>query len=197
MNQYLQLLFNSIFVNNVVLVQFLAICSFLGVSRNVKTAMSMSGAVIFVMLGASAITYPINTFVLKPNGLSYLQTLVFILVIASLVQIVESILKKSVPPLYKALGIYLPLITTNCAILGITLRNVESNYNFGLAMTNALGSGLGYLLAMFIFSSIRVRLEDSEVPKTWAGLPITLVSASIVSVSFIGFRGIAENLFRF
>ena len=196
MTDYLQLGFNTIFVNNVVLVQFLAICSFLGVSKNVKTAMSMSMAVIAVLLGATALTWPINALVLEPNGLPYLQTMVFILVIAALVQIVEMFLKKSVPPLYNALGIYLPLITTNCAILGVALQNVDAGYNFGLSMTNALGTGIGYMLAMFIFSHIRTRMEDSIIPKSLAGLPITLIAASIVSVSFFGFRGIAENLFR-
>lgn len=194
MTEFMQLLFNTIFVNNVVLAQFLAICSFLGVSKNVKTAMSMSLAVILVLLGATAITWPINHFILEQFEMTYLQTLVFILVIAALVQIVETIMKKSLPPLYNALGIYLPLITTNCAILGVTLQNVESSYT--LSLTNALGTGLGYLLAMFIFSSIRTRLEDAEIPKSLAGLPITLIAASIVSVSFFGFKGIAENLFK-
>lgn len=195
MTDYLQLLFNTIFVNNVVLAQFLAICSFLGVSRNVKTAMSMSMAVIFVMLGATAITWPINHFILEAFDLAYLQTLTFILVIAALVQVVETIMKKSMPPLYNALGIYLPLITTNCAILGLALINVEAKHGFSMSLTNALGTGLGYALAMFIFSSIRTRLEDAEIPASLAGLPITLIAASIVSVSFFGFKGIAENLF--
>lgn len=190
------LLFNTIFVNNVVLAQFLAICSFLGVSRNIKTALSMSYAVIFVLIGATAITWPINNFILERFDMTYLQTLVFILVIAALVQIVETMMKKSLPPLYKALGIYLPLITTNCAILGVTLQNVENTYNYVEALTNALGTGLGYMLAMYIFSSIRTRMEDSNIPKSLTGLPITLIAASIVSVSFFGFKGIAENLFR-
>lgn len=196
MTEISQLLFNTIFVNNVVLIQFLAICSFLGVSKNVKTAMSMSMAVIFVMLGATAITWPINHFILEAFDMAYLQTLTFILVIAALVQVVETIMKKSLPPLYNALGIYLPLITTNCAILGVTLQNVESTYGFTLSMTNALGTALGYALAMFIFSTIRTRMEDADIPKSLAGLPITLIAASIVSVSFFGFKGIAENLFR-
>ena len=195
MTDYLQLLFNTIFVNNVVLAQFLAICSFLGVSRNVKTAMSMSMAVIFVMLGATAITWLINHYILEAFDLAYLQTLTFILVIAALVQVVETIMKKSMPPLYNALGIYLPLITTNCAILGLALINVEAKHGFSMSLTNAFGTGLGYALAMFIFSSIRTRLEDAEIPASLAGLPITLIAASIVSVSFFGFKGIAENLF--
>ena len=196
MTEFSQLLFNTVFVTNVVQAQFLAICSFLGVSKNVKTAMSMSVAVIAVLLGATALTWPINTLILEPYGMPYLQTLVFILVIAALVQIVEMVLKKSVPPLYNALGIYLPLITTNCAILGVALQNVEAGYNYGMSLTNEFGTGLGYMLAMFIFSSIRTRMEDSDIPKSLTGLPITLIAASIVSVSFFGFKGIAENLFR-
>lgn len=196
MTEFAQLMFNTIFVNNVVLAQFLAICSFLGVSRNVKTAMSMSVAVIAVLLGATALTWPINALILEPFGMPYLQTMVFILVIAALVQIVEMIMKKSLPPLYNALGIYLPLITTNCAILGVAIQNVDAGYNYGMSLTNALGTGLGYMLAMFIFSNIRTRMEDSDIPKSLAGLPITLIAASIVSVSFFGFKGIAENLFK-
>lgn len=196
MTEIVTLLFNTIFVNNVVLAQFLAICSFLGVSRNVKTAMSMSGAVIFVLVAATALTWPINKWILERYDMTYLQTLVFILVIAALVQIVETMMKKSLPPLYLALGIYLPLITTNCAILGVALQNVENTYPFPLALTNALGTGLGYMLAMYIFSSIRTRMEDANIPKSLTGLPITLIAASIVSVSFFGFKGIAENLFR-
>lgn len=196
MTEYLQLLFNTIFVNNVVLAQFLAICSFLGVSKDVKTALSMSAAVIFVLLGATAITHPINEFILARYNMTYLQTLVFILVIAALVQIVETIMKKSLPPLYQALGIYLPLITTNCAILGVALQNVKNGYNYGQSLVNALGTGLGYALAMFIFANIRKRLEDADIPKSLQGLPITLIAASIVSVSFLGFKGIAENLIR-
>lgn len=190
------LLFNCIFVNNVVLAQFLAICSFLGVSSKLKTAIPMSLAVIFVMLGATLLTHPINTYILEPNGLEYLQTLVFILVIAALVQIIETILKKSMPSLYNALGVYLPLITTNCAILGVALINVKEKYNFSFSMLNSLGIGLGYMLAMFIFAGVRGRLEESDIPKSLRGLPIILISAAIVSVSFFGFKGIAENLFR-
>ncbi|MFB0918472.1 MAG: RnfABCDGE type electron transport complex subunit A [Clostridiaceae bacterium] len=196
MKDALQLLFNTIFVNNVVLAQFLAICSFLGVSNSLETAMSMSIAVILVMLGATALTWPINEFILKTFHIEFLQTLVFILVIAALVQIVEAIIKKGSPSLYKALGIYLPLITTNCAILGVALINVENNYNFGMSMLNSLGIGLGYMLAMFLFAGVRKRMLDSDIPKSLQGLPIILAAAAIVSVSFFGFKGIAENLFR-
>lgn len=196
MNEVLRLLFNTIFVNNVVLAQFLAICSFLGVSSKLKTALPMSYAVIFVMVGATAITQPINALILEPNDLEYLQTLVFILVIAALVQIIETIMKKTMPSLYNALGVYLPLITTNCAILGVALINVKEKYNFGMSMLNSFGIGVGYLLAMFLFAGVRGRLEESNIPKSLRGLPIILVSAAIVSVSFFGFKGIAENLFR-
>lgn len=196
MKEALTLLFNTIFVQNVVLAQFLAICSFLGVSSKLKTALPMSYAVIFVMLGATALTHPINALILEPNGLEYLQTLVFILVIAALVQIIETMMKKAMPALYNALGVYLPLITTNCAILGVALINVKEKYNFGMSMLNSFGIGVGYLLAMFLFAGVRGRLEESNIPKSLRGLPIILVSAAIVSVSFFGFKGIAENLFR-
>lgn len=196
MKDALTMLFNTIFVNNVVLAQFLAICSFLGVSNSLETAMSMSIAVILVMLGATAITWPINKFILIPANITFLQTLVFILVIAALVQIVEAIIKKTSPGLYKALGIYLPLITTNCAILGVALLNVENKYNYGQSMLNSLGTGLGYMLAMFLFAGVRKRMADSKIPKFLQGLPIILAAAAIVSVSFFGFKGIAENLFH-
>ncbi len=196
MRDSMVLLFNAIFVNNVVLAQFLAICSFLGVSSKLKTALPMSYAVIFVMLGATALTQPINQYILERYGLEYLQTLVFILVIAALVQIIETIMKKAMPSLYNALGVYLPLITTNCAILGVALINVKEKYNFGTSMLNSFGIGVGYLLAMFLFAGVRGRLEESDIPKSLRGLPVILVSAAIVSVSFFGFKGIAENLFR-
>jgi electron transport complex protein RnfA len=158
--------------------------------------MSMSIAVILVMLGATAITWPIYEFILKGFGIEYLQTLVFILVIAALVQIVEAIIKKTSPTLYKALGIYLPLITTNCAILAVALINVQNSYGFVTSMINSLGIGLGYMLAMFLFAGVRKRMLDSDIPKSLQGLPIILAAAAIVSVSFFGFKGIAENLFR-
>ena len=187
--------FNSIFVNNIVLAQFLGICSFLGVSRNLKTAMGMSQAVIFVLVAASAITFPIQYYILNPNNMGYMQTLIFILVIAALVQIIEAILKKSMKGLYKALGIYLPLITTNCAILGVAINNIKYEYDFIQSMVNSLGTGLGYMLAMYLFSGVRGYLDDCDIPENLKGLPITLVSAALVSVSFFGFKGIAEGLF--
>ena len=157
--------------------------------------MGMSAAVIFVMSIATAVTYPINTFLVS-NNLEYLQTIVFILVIAALVQLVEIILKKYIPALYSALGIYLPLITTNCAVLGVVLLNIDSGFGFAESMVNSVGAGLGFMLAMFMFSGVRERMESSDIPKFMRGLPIVLVAASLVSVSFLGFTGIVENIFN-
>ena len=187
--------FSMILVNNYVLVQFLGICPFLGVSKKLDSAFGMSCAVVFVMALATAATWPIYMFILVPNGLEYLQTIVFILVIAALVQLVEIILKKYMPPLYKALGVYLPLITTNCAVLGVTISVIDEGYTFPEAMVCAVGAGLGFMLAMVMFSGVRRRVEEAQPPKCFEGLPITLVSASIVSLSFMGFGGIIENIF--
>ncbi len=187
--------FSMILVNNYVLVQFLGICPFLGVSKKLDSAFGMSCAVVFVMALATAATWPIYMFILVPNGLEYLQTIVFILVIAVLVQLVEIILKKYMPPLYKALGVYLPLITTNCAVLGVTISVIDEGYTFPEAMVCAVGAGLGFMLAMVMFSGVRRRVEEAQPPKCFEGLPITLVSASIVSLSFMGFGGIIENIF--
>ncbi len=187
--------FGMILVNNYVLVQFLGICPFLGVSKKLDSAVGMSCAVIFVMALATAVTWPIYTYLLVPGGLAYLQTIVYILIIAVLVQLVEIILKKFLPPLYKALGVYLPLITTNCAVLGVTISVIDEGYNFAEAMVCAVGAGFGFMLAMVLFSGVRKRLEDAKPPKSFEGLPITLVSASITSLSFMGFGGIIENIF--
>ena len=192
---YFAIIIGAIFVNNVVLAQFLGICPFLGVSKKLNTAVGMSAAVIFVMLLSTAVTYPINAKLLVPNDLEYLQTIVFILVIAALVQLVEIILKKYMPALYNALGIYLPLITTNCAVLGVVLINVENNYNFGQSMMRSLGGGLGFMLAMVMFAGVRERLESCDVPKFLQGLPITLIAASLTSVSFLGFSGVVDGIF--
>jgi len=196
----------GILTDNMVLSKFLGICPFLGVSKKLNTAFAMSMAVILVMLAASAVTYPIYVFLLIPNGLGYLQTISFILVIAALVQLIEVLLKKFMPPLYKALGIYLPLITTNCAVLGITLlhftnQNIikfaaanggyQSGKVFTVCMANALGAGLGFMVAMLLFAGVRSRLEKCNVPKFLQGLPITLIAAAIVSLSFLGFAGVA------
>ncbi|HIT19716.1 MAG TPA: electron transport complex protein RnfA [Candidatus Fimivivens faecavium] len=190
------ILLSAVFVNNFVLAKFMGICPFLGVSKKLDSAVGMSLAVIFVMMMATAATWPIQVYLLDKNGLGYLQTVVFILVIAALVQLVEIILKKYVPALHKSLGVYLPLITTNCAVLGVTILNITSAYGFWESMVNALGAGLGFLLAMVLFSGVRSRIEGCDAPKSFQGIPITLVAASIVSVSFMGFAGVIEGLFR-
>ena len=190
MTKLLGILLAGILTENMVLAKFLGICPFLGVSKKVNTAMSMSIAVIFVMLISTLVTYPIYAYLLVPAGLEYLQTIVFILIIAALVQLVEIVLKKYIPAVYSALGIYLPLITTNCAVLGITILHFTKGYTFTEAIFNALGAGLGFMVAMFIFAGVRSRLEAADIPDCLKGLPITLVSASIVALSFLGFAGI-------
>lgn len=190
------ILFTAILTKNFVLAQFLGICPFLGVSKKLDTAVGMSAAVIFVMVLATAVTWPINEFVLKPYGLIYLQTLVFILVIATLVQLVEIVLKRYIPALYQSLGIFLPLITTNCAVLGVVLLNLKEEYGYLQSLVNAAGAGLGFLLAMFLFAGVRRHLEDIEPPKFMQGIPIVLVSASFVSMAFLGFAGIVEHIFK-
>lgn len=191
----LSILLTAILTENFVLCKFLGICPFLGVSKKLNTAVGMSAAVIFVMALATAVTYPINKYLLVANGLDYLQTIVFILVIAALVQLVELILKKFMPPLYNALGIYLPLITTNCAVLGVVLLNITKEYNFAQSMLNSVGAGIGFMLAMVIFSGVRSRLESADIPKFLQGLPIVLIAASIVSLSFMGFTGLVDGIF--
>lgn len=188
------ILMGGVLINNYVLQQFLGICPFLGVSKKVNQAVGMGVAVTFVMLFATAATYPIYAYILEPNGLSFLQTIVFILVIATLVQFVEIVLKKFIPSLFKALGVYLPLITTNCAVLGVTLNNITDGYNFLESMVSSLGVGLGFLLAMVLFAGIRSRIEKCPAPKAFKGLPTTLIAASIVAMSFYGFSGVIEGL---
>jgi len=189
------IMMSAILVNNYVLQKFLGICSFLGVSKKLDQATGMSLAVIFVMLMATAATWPIQYYLLNPNGLGYMQTVVFILVIAALVQLLEIVMKKYIPALHAALGVYLPLITTNCAVLGVAILNINNQYDFLASMVNSLGSGLGYFLAMVLFSGVRSRMEGGETPKSFEGLPITLIAASIVSISFFGFAGVINNLF--
>ena len=189
------ILIGAVLVNNYVLRKFLGICPFLGVSKQLDSATGMSIAVIFVMMLSTAATWPIQTYLLDPNGLGYLQTIMFILVIAALVQLVEIALKRYIPSLYRALGVYLPLITTNCAVLGVTISNIDAGYSFLASMVNAFGSGLGFFLAMVLFSGVRSRMEDCDPPESFAGLPITLTAAAIVSLSFFGFAGVIENLF--
>lgn len=194
MKIFLAILLTGILTNNYILSKFLGICPFLGVSKKLNTAAGMSAAVIFVMVLATAVTYPINTLLMK-NDMEYLQTVVFILVIAALVQLVEIVLKKYMVSLYNSLGIYLPLITTNCAVLGVVLLNVDEGYNFAQSMVSSLGAGLGFMVAMVMFAGVRERLESSDIPKFLEGLPITLVSASLTSMSFLGFTGLVEGMF--
>ncbi len=194
MTLLISILLTGILTGNFVLSQFLGICPFLGVSKKLDTALGMSVSVIIVMALSTAVCYPINKYVLGEK-FSYLQTIVFILVIAFLVQLVEIILKKYIPSLYNALGIYLPLITTNCAVLGVVLLNVENGYNFAQSMFSSVGAGLGFMLAMIMFSGVRSKMERCEVPEFLRGLPITLIAASLTSVSFMGFSGVIENIF--
>ncbi|MHC5249794.1 electron transport complex protein RnfA [Enterococcus sp. LJL120] len=196
MQAFVTILVAGVLTDNFVLSQFLGICPFLGVSKKLNTAVGMSIAVTFVMVIATLATYPIYTMILVPAGLDYLQTIVFILLIAALVQLVEVILKKYMPSLYNALGIYLPLITTNCAVLGVTILNFSKSYSYLESIFNAFSAGLGFLVAMVIFAGVRQRLEANDIPENLKGLPITLVSAALVSLSFLGFAGLAEGLFQ-
>ncbi len=188
------ILLSSVLVNNYVLSRFLGICPFLGVSKKIDQAASMGVAVTAVMLLASAITFPIQ-MLLDALGIGYMQTIVFILVIAALVQMLELLLKKFSPALHKGLGVYLPLITTNCAVLGVTINNITDGYNFPEAMVSSLGVGLGFLLAMVLFSGIRQKINEDEVPESFRGLAVTLIAASFISLAFMGFEGIVQNLF--
>lgn len=189
------ILLSAVFVDNYVLSRFLGICPFLGVSKKIDQAVGMGVAVTMVMLLATAVTYPIQHYVLDTLNLGYLQNIAFILVIATLVQILELLLKKFSPSLYKGLGVYLPLITTNCAVLGVTINNIIDGYNFLESMVNSLGCGLGFLLAMVLFSGIRSKIDDSKVPAPFRGLAVTLIAASFISLAFMGFSGIVENIF--
>ncbi|MBR4910991.1 MAG: RnfABCDGE type electron transport complex subunit A [Clostridia bacterium] len=183
------ILLAGILTNSMVLSKFLGICPFLGVSKKLNTAFSMSVAVTLVMVAATAVTYPIYTYLLYPNY-TYLETVVFILVIAALVQLIEMVLKKFIKPIYNALGIYLPLITTNCAVLGVTMLNIQNELDFVSSLFNALAAGLGFMLAMVLFAGVRQKVDEADVPEFLKGLPITLIAAALVSLSFLGFAGI-------
>ena len=187
--------FSMILVNNYVLVKFLGICPFLGVSKKLDSAFGMSCAVIFVMVLATAVTWPLETYILDPNGLHYLQTIVFILVTAVLVQFIEIFLHKYMVALYNSLGVYLPLITTNCCVLGVCILNFTNGYNYLEALFCAAGSGFGFMAAMVMFSGVRKRVDAANPPECFKGLPITLVAASITSLSFMGFGGIMNSIF--
>lgn len=192
--EYLLIFIAAIFVNNIVLSQFLGICPFLGVSQKVSTSLGMSAAVAFVMVLATLVTWCIQTFVLVPFQLEFLQTLAFILVIASLVQMVEIILKKVSPPLYQALGVFLPLITTNCAVLGVAILVVQKDYNLLMSLDYALASALGFGLALILFAGLREHMEFANIPKGMKGMSITLITASLLSLAFMGFSGVDGGL---
>lgn len=189
MKDLIIIVISAVFVNNVVLSQFMGICPFLGVSKQLKSSLGMGAAVIFVMLCATACTYPVY-MLLDKFGITYLKTVAFILVIALFVQLVEIVLKKTMPPLYSALGVYLPLITTNCAVLGVTVSNIDDGYTFVQSIFNAFGTGIAFSLALILFSGVRARIENSDIPATFKGMPSTLIAASIVSLSFMGFSGL-------
>ena len=194
LKELILILMGGVLINNYVLQQFLGVCPFLGVSKKLNQASGMGVAVTFVMLVATAVTYPIYNFALVPLKLEYLQTIVFILVIASLVQFVEIVMKRFIPALHRSLGVYLPLITTNCAVLGVTINNISEEYSFLESMIASLGVGLGFLLAMVLFAGVRSRIENCPAPKCFKGIPVTLVAASIVALAFFGFAGVVENL---
>ena len=189
------ILLSSVLVNNYVLTRFLGICPFLGVSKKLDQATGMGLSVTIVMLLATAVTWPIQHYILDIFGLSYMQTIVFILVIASLVQMLELVLKRLIPSLYKGLGVYLPLITTNCAVLGVTINNIDDKFSFLESIVSTLGCGLGFLLAMVLFSGLRSRIDERYIAKPFRGIAITLIAASFLSLAFMGFSGIVENIF--
>ncbi len=191
----LVIVLSSVLVNNYVLTRFLGICPFLGASKKLDQASGMGISVTLVMLIATAVTWPIQTYLLDALNIGYMQTIVFILVIAALVQMLEIVLKKVSPALHKSLGVYLPLITTNCAVLGVTINNITDGYNFGESMASSLGVGLGFLLAMVLFSGLRSRIDESRIPKPFRGLASTLIAASFISLAFMGFSGVVEKLF--
>jgi len=188
--EYILIIISAIFVNNVILAQFLGICPFMGVSNKISTALGMGGAVTFVLTIATIFTYLIMTFILKPLGIEFMQTITYVLVIASLVQMVEIVMKKATPSLYQALGVFLPLITTNCVILGVALIVIQKDYHLIQSVVYAVATALGFALAMVIFAGIREQLEFSAIPKAMKGVPITLVTAGLLAMAFMGFAGI-------
>ena len=196
MKELLAILLSAMIIDNFVLSKFMGICPFLGVSKKLSSSVGMGVAVIIVMVLSTLATYPFYMYILVPLKLEYLNNMAFILIIALFVQLIEIILKKVMPPLYKALGVYLPLITTNCAVLGVTMININNGLTFGGSIVNALGGGLGFTLALVMFSGVRSRLETCDIPQTFKGVPSTLIAASIVSVSFMGFAGLIEGIFH-
>ncbi len=194
-SELLMISIGAILINNFVLVQFLGICPFLGVSKKVETAFGMGMAVIFVILCASALTWLVQEYLLKPFGLEYLQTIAFILVIAVLVQLVEMFLQKSIPALYNSLGVYLPLITTNCAVLGVAIQNITKfgaeSMSFLKSITYGTSAAIGFTLAIVLFAGVRERLEDADIPEFLKGMPIVLMTAALLSIAFLGFSGLS------
>lgn len=190
MQEMVLIIIGAIFVNNIVLTQFLGCCPFLGVSKKLSSAIGMGIAVTFVLTLASVITYLVQVFILERFGIEYLQTIAFILVIASLVQFVEMVIKKNSPDLYKALGVYLPLITTNCAVLGVAIINIQKSYGFMETLVNGFANGLSFTVALILFAGIRERLEEADIPKSMQGMPIALVTAALMSIAFLGFTGL-------
>lgn len=192
MTEYILLIVSAVFVNNVILARFLGICPFLGVSKKIDTAVGMGMAVIFVLTVAGVASWMVFTFVLAPLGIEYLQTISFILVIASLVQLVEMVIQKSSPTLYQSLGIFLPLITTNCAVLGVAIINIQEGYTFLQALFFSLGSSVGFALALILFAGIRERLAFADIPKPFQGMAIALITAGLLSLTFMGFSGLVK-----
>lgn len=190
MQEYFIIIISAVLVNNIVLSQFLGICPFLGVSKKISASLGMGGAVSFVLIIASFITWVLQTYLLAPLNITYLQTIAFILVIASLVQFVEMVIKKFSPPMYKALGIFLPLITTNCAVLGVAIINIQNEYSLGKVMVHSLSHAAGFTIALLLMSGIRERLEDADIPESMRGTPIALIVAALMSISFLGFSGL-------
>jgi len=190
------IMMSAVLVNNYVLRQFLGVCPFLGVSKDLKSSVGMGLAVMFVMLMAASVTWPIQVFLLDANGLDFMQTVVFILVIATMVQLVEVVLKRYMPALFASLGVYLPLMTTNCAVLAVTISNIKQGYTYIEALVSALGAGLGFFVAMVVFTGVRSQVAAADPPEAFKGIPITLISAAILLLAFFGFDGVIENLFR-
>ena len=192
MKEYFGIILAALLTDNFVLSKFMGICPFLGVSKKASSSIGIGIAVTFVMVCAVMVTYPIYHFILIPLEISYLKTIAFILIIALFVQIVEIVLKKVMPPLYNSLGVYLPLITTNCAVLGVTILNIDNDYTFLKSIVNALFSGLGFMMVLLIFSGVRSRVDEADVPQTFKGIPSTLIAAAILSLSFLGFSGLGK-----
>jgi len=190
MREMIIIIISAVLINNIILSQFLGVCPFLGVSKKLSSAIGMGVAVIFVLTLSSLITWLVQFFVLEKLEIGYLRTIAFILVIAALVQFVEMVMKKNTPDLYKALGVYLPLITTNCAVLGVAIINIQKSYTIMQTFANSLGNGIGFTLALILFAGIRERLEDADIPKSLNGLPIALITAALMSISFLGFTGL-------